>query len=282
MELQHLRVFYEVAKRGSVSAAANALRVTQPAVSRSVQNLEGDLQKKLFSRHPRGVTLTADGERVFERCHKIFQECAAIAGTEVEEPAIRIAASENLCIHVFPKIFAKKKASQLELFSGTAEEIIQSVMAGNANAGYCYHPSKAPGLSSMAITSVEFWLIASPELFDGNPATKDLRKFPFIGSFSKHYRGPYAAKSLLADAGLAIDGAHQCNSQETQVAMVECGLGYSLVPWFMVKDRINGGSLIRVPLKKTLKTPLYRISRLADQQELHNRIDSALKAAIER
>ena len=55
-------VFHTVAKKGSISHAAKELYISQPAISKSIQKLEDNLNTTLFKRSSRGVTLTADGE----------------------------------------------------------------------------------------------------------------------------------------------------------------------------------------------------------------------------
>lgn len=64
-DLKQLRTFCEVADSGSVSKAADRLRIAQPALTRQVHLLESDLEIRLFDRHSRGVDLTEDG-RAFQ------------------------------------------------------------------------------------------------------------------------------------------------------------------------------------------------------------------------
>ncbi|MFL5815683.1 MAG: LysR family transcriptional regulator [Bdellovibrionia bacterium] len=286
MDLQHLSVFYEVARRGSFSGASKALRITQPSLSRTVQNLESSLNVKLFIRQARGVSLTEEGQRVFERCHRIFQECDAIERkTSEKRRRMRIAASENLSIHIFPKIFAHgtktMDAASVDLFSGTAQEIVKAVLNDEADVGYCYHPTAAPGLSCVAVASVEFWLIVSPSLLRSKPSLKDLKNLALIGSFAKKYAGPNAAKNLLAEVGLSPgESIFQSNSHEAQVSMVEAGLGYSLVPWFIAQDRIVQGKLKRVPTSRVLKTPIFRIRKLDSPLTYHEDFEHLLRTEV--
>lgn len=65
-----LRILVEVAERGSFSAAADALVLTQPAVSRQISGLEARLGVTLFRREPRGVTPTGAGTTAVERPHR--------------------------------------------------------------------------------------------------------------------------------------------------------------------------------------------------------------------
>ena len=71
MELRELRNFMRVARAGSVSRAAQELRLAQPALSRQIKKLEHELGVSLFSRHGRGVRLSAAGALLLERAEAI-------------------------------------------------------------------------------------------------------------------------------------------------------------------------------------------------------------------
>src|SRR3569833_3114793 len=73
MELKELRNFMRVAHSGSVSRAAQDLRLAQPALSRQIKKLEHELGVPLFSRHGRGMRLSAAGARLLERAEAIAQ-----------------------------------------------------------------------------------------------------------------------------------------------------------------------------------------------------------------
>ena len=66
-------VFHTVAKKGSISHAAKELYISQPAISKSIQKLEDSLNTTLFKRSSRGVTLTADGEILFQHTRDAFE-----------------------------------------------------------------------------------------------------------------------------------------------------------------------------------------------------------------
>ena len=73
MELRELRNFTRVARAGSVSRAAAELRLAQPALSRQIKKLEQELGVALFTRHGRGVRLSAAGSLLLERAEAIAQ-----------------------------------------------------------------------------------------------------------------------------------------------------------------------------------------------------------------
>ena len=66
VKLELYRVFKEVAETGNITAAAQALYISQSAVSQSIKQLESELQTRLFSRNSRGVTLTGEGKLLYE------------------------------------------------------------------------------------------------------------------------------------------------------------------------------------------------------------------------
>lgn len=72
MNYHHLRYFWAVAREGSVTAAADALHVSQPAVSSQIRKLETSLGHELFDRSGRALTLTPEGKIVFEYADEIF------------------------------------------------------------------------------------------------------------------------------------------------------------------------------------------------------------------
>lgn len=72
MNYHHLRYFWAVAREGSVTAAADALHVSQPAVSAQIRKLETSLGHELFDRSGRPLTLTPEGKVAFQYADEIF------------------------------------------------------------------------------------------------------------------------------------------------------------------------------------------------------------------
>ena len=70
--LNYYNVFITVAKTGSISRAADKLYISQPAVSKSISNLEEQLGTTLFTRSSRGVKLTDEGRLLYEHVENAF------------------------------------------------------------------------------------------------------------------------------------------------------------------------------------------------------------------
>ena len=72
MDLKRLRTFVTVAEQGTVSNAAVRLRITQPALSRQLQELQQELGLRLFERVGRRLVLTSEGEQLLEDCRNLL------------------------------------------------------------------------------------------------------------------------------------------------------------------------------------------------------------------
>ncbi len=109
MTLQEIEVFLSVVRTGSISAAAQALYITQPAVSRHLNALEGELNCSLFhrGRGQRQVELTAQGREFVpaaEKLRQAFQE-AMEAPKGGGEQMLRVGSVGSLCSYLLPEVF---------------------------------------------------------------------------------------------------------------------------------------------------------------------------------
>ena len=115
MNLHHLKVFYAVARAGSISAGAERLHISQPAVTREIRELENSLELPLFDRKPRGVSLTEAGQRLLDYAQRIFSlELAAerdlrdFAHLELGE--LHLGASATLGAYLLPPLITAFRA----------------------------------------------------------------------------------------------------------------------------------------------------------------------------
>jgi DNA-binding transcriptional LysR family regulator len=72
VELRHLRALAAIGDEGTITAAANVLGISQPALSRTLEQLEQHLRVVLVERTTRSVRLTAAGQRLWEHAHQIL------------------------------------------------------------------------------------------------------------------------------------------------------------------------------------------------------------------
>lgn len=101
-DLNLLRIFYQVAKSGQISKAAEILHVSQPAISQHIITLETQVGFKLFSRSKKGVKLTNEAQEIFSYCKTIFAQVESINHTlqnisSLDTGTLRIGASDTIC-----------------------------------------------------------------------------------------------------------------------------------------------------------------------------------------
>ena len=74
MDWDKLKIFHTVAEASSFTKASTILNLSQSAISRQIQALEGDLKVQLFERHARGLVLTENGEYLYKSAHEIISK----------------------------------------------------------------------------------------------------------------------------------------------------------------------------------------------------------------
>ena len=112
MELRHLRYFVAVADAGNISRAARRLHVTQPALSRQIQDLERDFACRLFDRIGRRIVLTKDGDEILERTRRLLADAEALrerarALAGGDSGVLRVGAPPQFIEAAMPKVLTR-------------------------------------------------------------------------------------------------------------------------------------------------------------------------------
>jgi DNA-binding transcriptional LysR family regulator len=146
-----LRVFREVAERGSFSAAAEALSFTQPAVSRQIATLEREAGAQLIERMPRGIRLTEAGRILVGHTEAILGRMAA-ARTQIDAVArlqagrLRIGSFSTANATVVPRAIAafarEHPAVELSLTESVSSQLIPRLRAGELDLALATDPSE--------------------------------------------------------------------------------------------------------------------------------------------
>ncbi len=137
MELRQLRYFASVAAHGSFSRAASYLHLTQPAVSRQVQNLEEELGTALLLRTSNTVSLTAAGEAFYEEARDLLaraDQAIRRVRPQAHGAVLRVAYVASLIAGILPRAIQRFRAAaprvRLELFDSTPREIGKRASGG--------------------------------------------------------------------------------------------------------------------------------------------------------
>ncbi len=139
MELRVLKYFIEIAREQNITSAANRLHLSQPALSKQIQDLEDELGVKLLNRGKKKTTLTEDGMYLFKRALEIVsltdKTISSFKSTNEEIVGeINIACGEtpnmNLIIDVIKLTQEKHKDIKFNLYSGNYEDASEKLNNG--------------------------------------------------------------------------------------------------------------------------------------------------------
>lgn len=146
MKYIQLRAFHAVARELSVSRAADALNVTQPAVTLHLQALEEQYGLTLFNRGKSGVTLTRDGEELYKLTQRMFADEAEIAAylggmAALAHGHISLAADgPHVALDLVSEYRTRYPGVEVSMTLGNAEETLDDVMSQRVDAGLLANP----------------------------------------------------------------------------------------------------------------------------------------------
>src|SRR5262247_1616772 len=156
MTLTQLNAFVLVARLGSVTAAANALGVSEPAVSQALSALRQHLGDQLVTRGPAGMTLTAGGSRLLSAASQIVvlgaEAHAAVRAAQGAPEQLRVVATSSIAEFVVSPLmeaFTRRYAGSVEVSSGVAVTAEMGVLVSNrlADVALGSSPGSDPALA---------------------------------------------------------------------------------------------------------------------------------------
>ncbi|HEY5281003.1 MAG TPA: LysR family transcriptional regulator [Pseudolabrys sp.] len=262
MELKELRNFMRVAHAGSVSRAAQELRLAQPALSRQISKLEHELGTPLFSRHGRGMRLSAAGSRLLERAEAIAQ-LVQQTREEIREDRSptrgRLVlgvppAAGRLIVPYFVERFRKTwPETTLHLREGVASSLQEWLVEKRIDLALLHNPPHLEALELKPLLTERMFVIGPPRhRLKQRPHPKsfrirDLGALPLILP-----NGAHANRRLVENAalehGVRLRIMIEADSVAFAKTMVERGLGYTILTYAAVQDELARGELTVYPI----------------------------------
>lgn len=259
MNFNQLRIFYYAAKYGSLSAAAEVLYITQPAVTKQIQQIQKSYGIKLFNRSGKKFILTDAGEALYSIAEKIFQmenqaEEIIRDFQQHKRGHIRIHASESFGAYYLPSIIIpfSKKYPQIRV-SGTIlpiPQVVEGTIDFDNDLGFISYPVDHKKLIVREILRDSVVLIASPNhpfVRRGVLEARDLEGEPFV------MHEPESATRDIADEffkkhGVSIFLTLELSNNEAIKRAVEQGIGLSLISENVAREEIRRGTLKAISL----------------------------------
>ncbi|AVU51769.1 LysR family transcriptional regulator [Enterobacter hormaechei] len=245
LNLGHLATFRLVVQRGSFSAAADVMGISQPAVSLQIRQLEQFLQTRLIERTGRGIKATAAGEalRVHgERLELAVEETIRSVSAFNQEVSgtITLGTGATACIHLLPALLQQLREEypllRIGVTTGNTPDIVRAIEENRLDMGLVTLPASGRTLAIMHAMEEEFvWIGAQVQPEEGEQFTPgSLYAQPLI-AFESGSGTRTLIDGWFEARGLAVSPVMQLGSIEAIKRMVRAGLGYSIVPRMAVE-----------------------------------------------
>jgi DNA-binding transcriptional LysR family regulator len=257
-DLNDLRAFVAVTDKGSFRAAATALHLSQPALSRRVEKLESALGFRLFERTTRKVELNALGRAFIPKARHVLHELeSALLGMDDLSDRLRgqvtvacvPSAVGTFVADALAAFHRQYPGIRVRLIDDSATEILLAVARSEADFGISYLGTQEPDLEFEPLVEEDFVLACLP----AHPLAR--RASVSWAELSGHrcvMLAPGSGNRLLIDQALSSLGSRPAWICEVRhvpalISLVEAGIGVGPVPRFAVVQG-RKGSLVSVPL----------------------------------
>lgn len=254
MSLTKYRMLQTVVELGSLTAAGKAMGCTQSAVTHSIDSLEKELGFPLLKRGRAGVKLTAEGERLMPAVRNLLssseqlsQLAASIRG--LDSGLVRIGAFTSVAVHWLPAVLKEFQEDyphvEFRLLNGDYHDVEQWLSDGSIDLGFVNLPCR---LQCECITLMEDRLLA---ILPPESRFASYPRFPLVECETEPFislleSSDHDARRALDAAGVKPNVRFYTKDDYAIIAMVEQGLGMSIMPELLLKGRHD--RLLTLPL----------------------------------
>lgn len=254
VKLELYRIFRTVAEEESISAAAKTLFISQSAVSQSIHQLEEQLQVRLFSRQPRGVTLTGEGRVLYDYVR------SAISLIETGEEKVQqtrelmmgelvIGASDtvtrSLLLPYLQRFHERYPAIRLKVLNGTSYEALQMLRAGQVDLAFASTPQESGNLQMRRCMALHNVFVAGrdyPCETDRAYTLAELSRFPLMLLERKSSARRYLERFFTRN-GITLKPEIELCSHELLVDLAAIGLGVACVTREYALPALEAGTI---------------------------------------
>lgn len=256
VNLDLYRVFYTVAKCGSLTRAAEELYISQPAVSQAIKQLENQLGGKLFNRTHKGMELSDTGGRqIFSTVEQALKLLADAENkySELKNTAtgvVRICASDTVSTHFLLKYIKeyheKYPNVNLILENGTSAETIELLKNKKGDIGFVNLPIDDKDIHlSNTVMQLHDTFVASDKFSELFSQTVDLRRlqdYPLL-MLELSTATRQAIVSFAHSQGIHLHPEIELASLELMTELAKNGIGIACIPREFVTHELQEGAL---------------------------------------
>lgn len=251
-KLQAMSVFVKIAETGSLTAAANELGRSLPAVVRLLAELEKVLNVRLFNRTTRKIALTAEGRLYLDRCRRILveiEDSERALSNDVDDPIGTITLTAPLRfgeIHVSPLInMFLKKYPRIKINLILLDRMIDMLEEGVDLAVRIAHTGDSTVIAK-PVGQIRRVVCASPgaiQSFGLPQLPKQLENLPCIVFTGITNTGNWVFSDNGKQISVKVSGPLQCNQAKSAVEACAAGLGFGMFLSYQVMPLVAAGEL---------------------------------------
>lgn len=241
LNLRQLSLFLELTRCGSFSDAARARGISQPALSRTIQQLEAAIGQRLFDRTTRNVSLTPTGRALRPIAERLVSEFDGDLGelarfVQGRRGHIAVAALPSIAAVLLPPTIAAYQEEtpdvEVSILDNLSGSVLDAVEEGRADIGLTIRPSPRSTLRYRSLLADEFGLVCRSDdelAIDAPVPWAVFASRPFVGM------APESSVRQMTDAafmqaGLAVAARYGCGFLATTGSLIGAGLGISALP----------------------------------------------------
>lgn len=253
MTVRHLKIFLAVYRAQSITRAAGELHMTQPAVTRAVQELERYYGVCLFERCHRRLSATECAGQLYAQALHIvesFDRMETDLRNWEELGVLRVGASITLGNFLLPELVqelaGRYPSLQIRAMVASGAQIQQALLENRLDVALIEGEAKAAHLHAEAFAKDRLLLILPPEHpLCGKPAIdlRDLADYPLLlreqGSAGRSF-----LDHVFAVHGVSVSPAWESVSTQALVKAVGLGLGVSILPEQLVRTALEAGTIV--------------------------------------
>ena len=259
--LSSYRIFYTVANAGNISKAAKELYISQPAISKSIQKLEESLECKLFSRSSRGVALTDEGALLYSHVKEAFEtltqgEEQLKRSIELGVGHIRIGVSSTLCKFMllpYLKEFIRRNPHiSISISCQSTNETLKLLDNNKIDIGLIGKPAVMKNIEFDYLDNIEDIFVANKEYLDNlkkrGVAADEILENSTLMLLDKNNMTRKYIDDYLQNNQIEVAESIDISNMDLLIDFAKIGVGVACVIRNFVKEELEEGSLIEVPL----------------------------------
>ncbi|GAA4990692.1 DNA-binding transcriptional LysR family regulator [Nonomuraea thailandensis] len=237
LSLDLLRTFLAVHRTGSITAAAQTLGLSQPAVTAQVKTLESTLDRPLFDRLPRGVAPTPAADELARRVAPGLDALDEVVAAELPSgEAVHLGGPAEFLSEVVMPMLAPlvRDGLRLRVTLGLSDDLLHDLAAGRLDLVLSTIRPRLRGVQSDPVYDEEFLLVAAPGVGPSEPLVAYAEDLPIV---RRYWRSVYGRRPSMAAQVVMPD-------LRGVLSAVRAGMGVSVLPAYLCRRDLAAGTLV--------------------------------------